>query len=40
MQLPPHLQLLRVQGRPPAIAAKLRTCADSEFQGLFAPDAA
>ena len=40
MQIPAHLQLLRVQGSPPAIAAKLRTCADLEFQGLFSSDAA
>jgi type IV secretion system protein VirD4 len=40
MQLPPHLQLLRIQGQPPAIAAKLRYYADPEFQGLFASDAA
>ena len=42
MQLPSHLQLLRVQGRPPAIALKLRHYADPEFQGLYdrgAPDA-
>ena len=39
MQLPAHLQLLRVQGRPPAIVAKLRRYADPEFQGLYAPGA-
>ena len=37
MQLPPELQLLRVQGQPTAIAAKLRYYADPEFTGLFAP---
>lgn len=36
MQLPSHLQLLRVQGHPTAIAAKLRYYADQEFAGLFA----
>lgn len=37
MQLPPHLQLLRVQDQPTAIAAKLRYYADREFNGLFVP---
>jgi len=37
MQLPPHLQLLRVQGQPTAVAAKLRYYADAEFAGLFVP---
>jgi type IV secretion system protein VirD4 len=37
MQLPPHLQLLRVQGQPTAVAAKLRYYADPEFAGLFVP---
>jgi len=37
MQLPPKLQLLRVQGNPTAIARKLRYYADPEFRGLFAP---
>lgn len=37
MQLPPELQLLRVQGQPTAVAQKLRYYADNEFQGLFAP---
>jgi type IV secretion system protein VirD4 len=39
MQLPPDLQLLRVQGQPTAIAAKLRYYADPEFAGLFTPEA-
>ena len=38
MQLPPELQLLRVQGRPTAIAGKLRYYADREFAGLFVPE--
>ena len=37
MQLPAHLQLLRVQGRPVIVAHKLRHHADPEFAGLFAP---
>ena len=37
MQLPPDLELLRVQGQPTAMAAKLRYYADREFNGLFAP---
>ena len=37
MQLPPDLQLLRVQGQPTAMAAKLRYYADREFNGLFVP---
>ena len=37
MQLPPHLQLLRVQGKHTAIAGKLRYYADPEFAGLFMP---
>jgi type IV secretion system protein VirD4 len=40
MQLPAHLQLLRVQGRPVIVAAKLRHYADPEFQGLHGLDAA
>ena len=41
MQLPRHLQLLRVQGQPTAITAKLRYHADREFDGLYdAQDAA
>lgn len=39
MQLPAHLQLLRVQGRPVIVAAKLRHYADPEFQGLQAAQA-
>lgn len=38
MQLPPDLQLLRVQGQPTAIARKLRYYADPEFAGLFTPE--
>ncbi len=38
MQLPPELQLLRVQGQPTAIAGKLRYYADREFEGLFVPE--
>ncbi len=38
MQLPPELQLLRVQGQPTAIAGKLRYYADREFAGLFVPE--
>jgi type IV secretion system protein VirD4 len=37
MQLPPELQLLRVQGQPTAIAQKLRYYADKEFEGQFVP---
>lgn len=37
MQLPPELQLLRVQGKPTAVARKLRYYADPEFKGLFQP---
>jgi type IV secretion system protein VirD4 len=37
MQLPPELQLLRVQGQPTAIAQKLRYFADKEFEGQFVP---
>lgn len=36
MQLPDHLQLLRVQGRPVLLAEKLRYHADPEFRDLFA----
>lgn len=35
MQLPDHIQLLRIQGQPPALAGKLRYYADPEFAGLF-----
>jgi len=34
MQIPPHVQLLRVQGKPVMIAQKLRYFADKEFDGL------
>lgn len=37
MQMPPELQLLRVQGQPSALAQKLRYYADPEFKGLFVP---
>ena len=37
MQMPPNVQLLRVQGQPSALAQKLRYYADPEFQGLFVP---
>ena len=37
MQMPPGLQLLRVQGQPSALAQKLRYYADPEFKGLFVP---
>lgn len=40
MQIPPHVQLLRVQGKPVIIARKLRYFADREFDGLHrSPDA-
>jgi type IV secretion system protein VirD4 len=40
MQIPPHVQLLRVQGKPVIIARKLRYFADEEFDGLhLSPDA-
>lgn len=40
MQIPPHVQLLRVQGKPVMIARKLRYFADTEFDGLYpSPDA-
>lgn len=40
MQLPPHVQLLRVQGKPVILARKLRYFADKEFDGLHpSPDA-
>jgi type IV secretion system protein VirD4 len=38
MQMPPDLQLLRVQGQPSALAQKLRYYADPEFAGLFTPE--
>ena len=37
MQMPPNVQLLRVQGLPSALAQKLRYYADLEFAGLFVP---
>ena len=40
MQIPPHVQLLRVQGKPVMVARKLRYFADKEFDGLHrSPDA-
>lgn len=39
MQLPPDLQLLRIQGKPAVIAGKLRYYADPEFAGLFVSQA-
>ena len=39
MQMPDHLQLLRLQGRPPVLAAKIRYYDDPAFAGLFDPDA-
>ena len=40
MQIPPHVQLLRVQGKPVIIARKLRYFADKEFDWLHrSPDA-
>jgi type IV secretion system protein VirD4 len=39
MQLPQSLQLLRLQGRPPILAKKLRYYADPEFKDLFLPEA-
>ena len=40
MQIPPHVQLLRVQGKPVMLARKLRYFADREFDGLYpSPDA-
>ena len=38
MQMPPNVQLLRVQGQPSALAQKLRFYADPEFAGLFTPE--
>ena len=40
MQMSPHLQLLRLQGRPMILARKLRYHADPEFRGLFPPHSA
>ena len=40
MQIPPNVQLLRVQGKAVMIARKLRYFADKEFDGLYrSPDA-
>ncbi|WP_281985537.1 type IV secretory system conjugative DNA transfer family protein [Thalassorhabdomicrobium marinisediminis] len=39
MQMPPNVQLLRVQGQPSALAQKLRYYAAPEFAGLFTPEA-
>ncbi|MEM9939809.1 MAG: type IV secretory system conjugative DNA transfer family protein, partial [Pseudomonadota bacterium] len=39
MQMPPDIQLLRIQGQPSALAQKLRFYADPEFKGLFQPQA-
>ena len=38
MQMPAHLQLLRIQGQPVTLAYKLRYYADPEFKDLFDPD--
>ena len=38
LQLPDHLQLLRLQGRPPMLAAKIRYYADPAFNGLYTPE--
>lgn len=40
MQMPAHLQLLRVQGQPVMLAEKLRYYADPEFENLFTPQPA
>lgn len=40
MQLPAHLQLLRLQGQPVTLARKLRYYADPEFTTFFDPDKA
>ncbi|MBL4571455.1 MAG: type IV secretory system conjugative DNA transfer family protein [Gammaproteobacteria bacterium] len=37
MQLPEHIQLLRIQGQPTALAQKLRYYDEPEFTGLFEP---
>ena len=39
MQMPPNVQLLRIQGQPSALAQKLRYYADPEFRDLFMPEA-
>ena len=38
MQMPAHLQLLRIQGQPVTLARKLRYYADPELKDLFDPD--
>ena len=38
LQLPDHLQLLRLQGRPPMLASKIRYYDDPAFDGLYEPD--
>nr|WP_272911637.1 hypothetical protein [Loktanella sp. M215] len=38
--MPPTVQLLRIQGQPPAVVQKLRYYADPEFAGLFVAEAA
>ena len=38
LQLPDHLQLLRLQGRPPMLASKIRYYDDPAFEGRFDPD--
>ena len=40
MQMSPHLQLLRLQGRPMILARKIRYYTDPEFRGLFPHPAA
>ena len=40
MQMSPHLQLLRLQGRPMILARKLCYHADPEFRGLLPPQPA
>ena len=40
MRLPAHLQLLRLSGRPPLIARKIRYFEDPAFAGLYTRDAA
>ncbi|MBO9457376.1 type IV secretory system conjugative DNA transfer family protein, partial [Paracoccus sp. R12_2] len=40
MQMPAHLQLLRVLGQPVMLAEKLRYYADPEFENLFTPQPA
>jgi type IV secretion system protein VirD4 len=35
MRLPPHQQILLLQGKPPILADRVRYFADKEFQGMF-----